>query len=70
MKTILTIITLATFTFTAQAKDNKEVNLPLVKIEKTISIEKGTETARIHKNKNYKVIKALNFSTKKKSMIA
>lgn len=70
MKTLFTLIALITFALTAHGKDNKAVKLPPIKIEKTITLENKTEVVRVHKNKNYKVIKALNFSTKKKSMIA
>ncbi|MCV6629875.1 MAG: hypothetical protein OIF50_08455 [Flavobacteriaceae bacterium] len=69
MKTFLTIFALVTFVFTATAKDNKEVKLPKMKIEK-VTTENGKEVVRVHKNKNYKVIKALNFTTKKSSLMA
>lgn len=68
MKTFLTLIVLLTFTFSVQAKDNKVVELPTIKVE--LKKTKGEEVVRVHKNKNYKVIKALKFSTNKKSVIA
>ncbi len=75
-----------TFTTQAQDEtiilSQQEKVIVVSKSAKVIQIEEMNSTvkhntskiinsvARVHKNKNYKVIKALNFRTKKKSLMA
>ncbi len=81
MKTLVLIIAIFGITFTAQAQ--KATATPVLKIEvvKTLStdlvqkkevkiLKTSLQLARVHKNKNYKVVKALRFATKKKSLMA
>ncbi|MCV6628315.1 MAG: hypothetical protein OIF50_00495 [Flavobacteriaceae bacterium] len=67
MKILFTLIALFTFGLSIQAKDNKFVKLPVWNIEKTVE---RTEVTRVYLNKDYKVIKALNFKIKKQISIA
>ncbi len=81
MKTLVLIIAIFGISFTAQAQ--KTTATPVLKIEvvKTLSTDvvnkkevnlskTSLQLARVHKNKNYKIVKALRFTTKKKSLMA
>ncbi len=68
MKAIITLLFILSVGITAQAKDiknslNKEVTKE-VKV-KELKLEKENNVARLYKYKNYRVIKALSFATKK-----
>ena len=64
---LLTVLFFTSFLVQAQANDeNVSVEIETVEIEmiETIDTENTTEVARLYKNKNNRVIKALKFSTK------
>ncbi|WP_282113513.1 hypothetical protein [Maribacter stanieri] len=69
MKSFILLTVLFFFSFLVQAQANDEnvsVEIETVEIEmiETIDTENTTEVARLYKNKNNRVIKALKFSTK------
>jgi hypothetical protein len=64
---LLTVLFFTSFLVQAQANDkNVSVEIKTVEVEmiETIDTENTTEVARLYKNKNNRVIKALKFSTK------
>ncbi|MGJ8714418.1 MAG: hypothetical protein ACSHXG_04910 [Maribacter stanieri] len=64
---LLTVLFFTSFLVQAQANDeNVSVEIETVEVEmiETIDTENTTEVARLYKNKNNRVIKALKFSTK------
>jgi hypothetical protein len=64
---LLTVLFFTSFLVQAQANDeNVSVEIKTVEFEmiETIDTENTTEVARLYKNKNNRVIKALKFSTK------
>ncbi|HDZ05521.1 hypothetical protein LCGC14_0067750 [marine sediment metagenome] len=69
MKSIILLTVLFFTTFLAQAQANNEnvsLEIETVQVEmiETIDTENTMEVARLYKNKNNRVIKALKFSTK------
>ena len=69
MKSIILLTVLFFTTFLAQAQANNEnvsLEIKTVQVEmiETIDTENTMEVARLYKNKNNRVIKALKFSTK------
>ena len=71
MKAVVTLIFTLLVSFSAMAQANKEVKVETttMAVELNITIKKeevkATEVARVYMNKNFRVKKALNFSTKK-----
>ena len=64
---LLTVLFFTSFLVQAQANDeNVSVEIKTVEVEmiETIDTENTTQVARLYKNKNNRVIKALKFSTK------
>ena len=64
---LLTVLFFTSFLVQAQANDeNVSVEIETVEVEmiETIDTENTTKVARLYKNKNNRVIKALKFSTK------
>ncbi|SFR68290.1 MULTISPECIES: hypothetical protein [Maribacter] len=64
---LLTVLFFTSFLVQAQANDeNVSLEIKTVEVEmiETIDTENTTEVARLYKNKNNRVIKALKFSTK------
>ncbi|WP_282113512.1 hypothetical protein [Maribacter stanieri] len=64
---LLTVLFFTSFLVQAQANDEiVSVEIKTVEVEmiETIDTENTTEVARLYKNKNNRVIKALKFSTK------
>ncbi|MCV6628313.1 MAG: hypothetical protein OIF50_00485 [Flavobacteriaceae bacterium] len=72
MKTFLSIITFFIFCFALQAQTPKKhtTTAKVVKKEVVKTEKKELKIVRVHKNKDYKVIKALQFTAKKKSVLA
>ncbi len=65
MKAIITLVFILSVGITAQAQDIKNsLNKEEVKV-KELKLEKENNVARLYKYKNYRVIKALSFTTKK-----